>query len=284
LQTTSNLSEFMRADCAPRATGGDGVINVLDWVQVGRYAAGLDPATAVGNPPGGGSPAVVKANLKPSHNGSPAPNGGGARVISIVPGIQNAQTNTATVQCTTQGNENSLGFSITFDPTVIQFVNASLASGASGATLVKNTNAAPYGQLGFIIGLFPPSVFTAGTTQLLNLTFTSVLYSNTTTLSFANTPVNCVVSDTNAAALTASYQTSNLSVAGTAWPLLGITTSGTNLILTWPVSPTSFTVQTLPNIGASWFDISGTPVTNGGNVLLTLPAPVNTGFYRLIYP
>ena len=35
-------SEFQRLDCAPYSTAGDGKITVADWVQVGRYAAGLN--------------------------------------------------------------------------------------------------------------------------------------------------------------------------------------------------------------------------------------------------
>src|SRR6185436_14715049 len=46
------LAEFQRADCAPRITLGDGRITTADWVQAGRYAAGLDPATLGGGPAG----------------------------------------------------------------------------------------------------------------------------------------------------------------------------------------------------------------------------------------
>ena len=49
-ETVTNAGEFQRADCAPRATLGDGVLTVSDWVQVGRYAAGLDPLVAQGGP------------------------------------------------------------------------------------------------------------------------------------------------------------------------------------------------------------------------------------------
>lgn len=42
--------EFERADCAPRGTLGDGQLKVTDWVQVGRYVAGLDDPTPAGGP------------------------------------------------------------------------------------------------------------------------------------------------------------------------------------------------------------------------------------------
>jgi hypothetical protein len=52
LDTPNPGSEFQQADSAPRSTFGDGVITIADWVQCGRYAAGLDPATAAGGPTG----------------------------------------------------------------------------------------------------------------------------------------------------------------------------------------------------------------------------------------
>src|SRR5207249_3391694 len=52
LDTPNFGSEFQRADTAPRATFGNGSVTISDWVQCGRYAAGLDPATAAGGPTG----------------------------------------------------------------------------------------------------------------------------------------------------------------------------------------------------------------------------------------
>ena len=45
-------AEFQRADCAPRDSRGNGALTVADWVQAGRYAAGLDPLTTAGGPTG----------------------------------------------------------------------------------------------------------------------------------------------------------------------------------------------------------------------------------------
>src|SRR6185503_19367160 len=42
LDTVTVGSEFQKADCAPRSTLGDGVVSLADWVQAGRWAAGLD--------------------------------------------------------------------------------------------------------------------------------------------------------------------------------------------------------------------------------------------------
>jgi len=52
LDTVTPGSEFQRADCAPRSALGGGTITTSDWVQAGRYAAGLDPPTYGGGPNG----------------------------------------------------------------------------------------------------------------------------------------------------------------------------------------------------------------------------------------
>ena len=50
LDTFADGSEFQRADCAPYADRGDGQVLVNDWVQAGRYVAGLDAPQAQGGP------------------------------------------------------------------------------------------------------------------------------------------------------------------------------------------------------------------------------------------
>ena len=50
LDTASTGAEYQKADCAPRDASGNGSITVTDWVQAGRYAAGLDPQTPAGGP------------------------------------------------------------------------------------------------------------------------------------------------------------------------------------------------------------------------------------------
>jgi hypothetical protein len=52
-------SEFQRADCAPISTLGNGVISIADWVQAGRYATGLDPVAPAGGPTGPTSASIV---------------------------------------------------------------------------------------------------------------------------------------------------------------------------------------------------------------------------------
>jgi Big-like domain-containing protein/cohesin domain-containing protein/calcineurin-like phosphoesterase family protein len=43
-------SEFQRADCAPKSSFGNGSLTISDWVQAGRYASGVDPVVPAGGP------------------------------------------------------------------------------------------------------------------------------------------------------------------------------------------------------------------------------------------
>lgn len=63
LDTTESASEFQRADCAPHAEKGDGVILVNDWVQAGRYVAGLDAPQAQGGPTNEGEAEIFSLML-----------------------------------------------------------------------------------------------------------------------------------------------------------------------------------------------------------------------------
>jgi hypothetical protein len=73
-------------------------------------------------------------------------------------------------------------------------------------------------------------------------------------------------------------------VAGSAWPTLGIGTSGGNIILTWASTATNFTVQMTTDMNAGWSAAGGTAVSNGSTISVTLPAPASATFYRLYQP
>jgi hypothetical protein len=274
LDTISNGLEFQRADSAPRDTLGDGQITVADWVQMGRYAAGLDPITAVGGPSSPMRSDIVHNPVKL----------GGSRLVSLTPVTQGALTNTLAVQLTAQGDESALGFTVTFDPALMRFVNATLGSGAAGASLAPNTAGAANGVLGFVIGYYPPNTFAAGTETVLNLSFASVAYTNTSALAFVNAPVICQLADTNATPVSTIFQNGTLTIAGSPWPSLSIGQSGSNLTLSWPASGTgALGLQVASSIAGPWIDVTGTPSTNGGNLNITTSVSNSSQFFRLKY-
>jgi hypothetical protein len=274
LDIVSNGSEFQRADCAPRATQGDGQITVADWVQVGRYAVGLDPITAAGGPTN---------PLPMALRGHPIKTGLTNNLVILSPLSQGAATNSVAVQLVAQGNANALGFSVAFDPTMARFVNASLGSGATGAAFVPNTTLAASGQLGFLVGLEPPGTFAAGTQQVVTINFASLAYSNNAALVFGNTPVVCQLVDTNANPLLTSYQNATLAVGGASWPSLAISVAGSNVVLSWPSANAVFGLQTASSLGGIWSNVLEIPATNGGSLVITSSISTNSEFFRLKY-
>jgi hypothetical protein len=274
LDTISNASEFQRADCAPRATLGDGVIDVSDWVQVGRYAAGLDPRTLAGGPTGPfpeGSPVNRPIKLDLPHP------------VTLVALTQGSATNTVAVELTAQGNEGAFGFSVTFDPKMVQFVGASVGSGATQAVLLQNTNMAASGSLGFVLGMLAPQTFAAGTLQLVDLKFASRNYSNNTSIAFSDSPVTRKMVDSTAMTLTATYQNLTLAVGDLPWPPLSVTSSGTDLVLSWPAAAAALGLQTAPALDATWSNVLTLPSMIGESLVLTSSVSTNTAYFRLKY-
>jgi hypothetical protein len=146
--------------------------------------------------------------------------------------------------------------------------------------LFTNVNNAA-GQLGIVVGLMPPMTFASGTRQPVTLYFKSISYSNTTSVAFADAPISRKLVDSSANTLSATYQNTSLPIAGVAWPEVAVSQTAGNVILSWPYEPTVLTAQWSTNMGTNWSYTGGTPVTNGGTITLTLPAPTNATIYRL---
>lgn len=281
LDTVSNATEFQRADCAPRGTSGDGVIDALDLAQVARYVVGLDPLTPVGGPTGSVVAHSAVKSQGPRANGHSDP----IRTISLVPMTQGAVTNSVAVELLAQGDESTVDFSLTFDPTLLSFVGATKGAGAGAAMLIVNSNRLANGTLGIVLSLPGGQGFAVGTDQIAKLNFSSVSYSNTAALAFSDSPVLRSVSDVTATShLQATYQSGSLVVGGAAWPVLDIAPAGGDISLSWPASGTNMTVQMTTNFPATWSAAGGTPVTNGSTISVTLPAPANPTYYRLYQP
>ncbi len=204
LDTAAVGSEFQRADCAPRATLGDGRITTADWVQAGRYAAGLDPVTAAGGSTG---TAITKAvQLAKTASASVVQ----LRGQTVIPG----GTTYLPVQLLAAGNENGLGFSLAFDTNVLRFASASNAIG--GGQLILNTNAAAAGKLGFQIALSAGATFPAGTQTVAWVGFTALQANTTSAVSFADQPVTREVVDATATPIAANYQDASVIVSAPA--------------------------------------------------------------------
>ena len=160
LDTPAAGSEFQRADCAPRATVGDGKLTITDWVQAGRYAAGLDPAT-----PAAGA-AMLASSLLVAPQQQQAESTRIVRAENTL--MLRGQVNSLPVRCNALGDENAWGFSISFDSKLLSFYRA---TAAAGLTLAINTKAASNGKLGILLALPAGQTLAPGEVTLLNLEF-----------------------------------------------------------------------------------------------------------------
>lgn len=66
-------------------------------------------------------------------------------------------------------------------------------------------------------------------------------------------------------------------------PLLSITKSGGNAVISWPAPAPGFVLQTNANVGnpAGWGDFSGAVSDNGTTKSVTLPAQPGNSYFRL---
>jgi hypothetical protein len=283
LDYPTNASEFQRADCAPRSTLGDGQITVIDWVQVGRYAAHLDPLTVAGGPtnevPPGGNVSKPGSTPVTPHNVTCLLEVADTMVIQGL-------TGTASVQLDSLGNENALGFSLVFDPSALNYVSASLGSAANGVTLFVNDSQAGAGRLGFVLGLGTGKTFVSGTRELVKVTFRATAGAKgKCPVSFAEQPVVCEVSDTNALRLAAGYVNGAITV--NPLPSLSIGRSGEAITLAWPLWATNFALQAaeggLPP-AVPWTNLVVVPTLTTNEVIVTLPLAATNKVYRLHQP
>jgi hypothetical protein len=123
------------------------------------------------------------------------------------------QTNAVVVQMVCEGNENALGFSLSFDVPELEYRGTVLGSGLSGGTLNVNTNQLADGRLGLALTLPIGTVFATGTQELVRVSF--VLQpgaASEVALSFGDQPVLREISDVQANAVSASYHGSMLTV------------------------------------------------------------------------
>ncbi len=200
--------KFQRADCAPRATGGDGIISMADWVQTGRYAAGLDlltPATGPDAPAGNGAAqataAVRRAVVPPC-------------VLSVQPtSLRAGVAGTVNLVLTSRGNDTALGFTVNFDPKLLRFTGARLGSGTDAGSLLVNARQAAQGHVGLALTMPIPKTVAAGKQTVIALNFTPLnARPQTTQVSFGDQVITREAVSATADVLPASYTNGVISI------------------------------------------------------------------------
>jgi len=275
LDTVSGPNEFQRADCAPRATKGNGKLSASDWVQAGRYAVGLDPLTVLGGPTGESK----------GEGGFAAASTSGRQLCLANTSIAQGQTNTVPVTLACQGNENAATFSVTFDTAKLAFVSATPGAGSAGGLLNLNTSEVSQGRLGVAMAAQPGTTFPQGTREILKLQFaTLVTAPATATLGFGNVPVPREVSDATANPLAAEYTAGTVTVTPLPGPPLRVTRTGNSLFITWPSSATGFELEgTAGAFGTAWSAVPGV-IDLGEQKLAIVPIGGGERYFRLKKP
>lgn len=167
LDTMNGESELRRADCAPRETSGDGMITLSDWVQAGRYAAGLDSVIC------SGGPTTPVASL--SGSGPPLVEKPSAEAMLKVKSVHNKLERTRsrlmTVSLLARGDENAVSFSLQYYPRLLRFVGARPAGDIPDATLLVNSNDAAIGRIGVAVALPPGQRLSPGDRAIVEAHF-----------------------------------------------------------------------------------------------------------------
>ncbi|HEX8247288.1 MAG TPA: Calx-beta domain-containing protein [Pyrinomonadaceae bacterium] len=110
------------------------------------------------------------------------------------------------VELVAQGDENSAGFSLNFDSGVLSNPQTVLGAGALSAMLIVNDSQAGNGKLGILLALPAGQSFSAGTKQLLTITFnTAATNIFSSPVAFGNIPIVKQVVNTNADPLPTNY-------------------------------------------------------------------------------
>ncbi|MGH9843055.1 MAG: SBBP repeat-containing protein, partial [Blastocatellia bacterium] len=229
-------SEFQRADTAPRSSFGNGAITISDWVQTGRYSAGLDPIAAAAGPAGPNTglriadcglridscdPQVSPFDFghvpEVFRNPQSAIRNLQSRTVRVVSATgQRGQQVAVAIELDAQGNENAVGFSLSFNAAQLNYVSAALGTDATAGTLNINNTQAANGRVGFAMALPTGQNFSAGVKKIVTVTFNipSTGTANTIPITFTDVPVAREVASANADVLPATWTAGNVAAPG----------------------------------------------------------------------
>jgi uncharacterized repeat protein (TIGR03803 family) len=187
-------------------------------------------------------------------------------------------------------NTNGTGFTNLYSFTATAYdystglnTNTDGASPLAGLTLLGNTlyGTASGGGISGHGTVFTLSTNGSGFTTLYSFTAVNYDASNTPTNSDGTGPNGLILSGNTlygtagAGGMSGNGTVFSLSLGSVSAPLLAITRSGTNVILTWPTDSTGFTLQSTTNLALpDWITVSG-------QFAVTNPISGMQMFYRL---
>jgi uncharacterized protein (TIGR03437 family) len=215
-----NVNVTTSAGCNWTATSNANFINILPPASGsgnGSITYSVGANTGANSRTGTLTVAGQTFTLTQEGSGNPQP---GNRVVRVgqAGGSPGGQVSVP-IELVAQGDENALGFSLTFDPAVLGNPQAALGSDASGATLNPNTSQVASGRLGLALSLPFGQKFSAGARQIVVVTFTiaSGASASSTQVGFGDQPIAREISDVSARALQASYTPGAVTIGATGY-------------------------------------------------------------------
>jgi len=183
---------------------GDARVSIADWVQAGLYAAGLDPVVAACGPL---SSNLNLAEGKINHTAVSA-----VRAINTV--FTRGRMDTLLVELETSGAVNAAGFGLTFDSAVLAFEKVLPGNDARGATLHVNSSQKANGQIGIALALTAGQSFAPGGCQLVQVVFAVLPGSaaSSTRIAFSGQPIAQEVVSTDATVLQTAWKSAMITL------------------------------------------------------------------------
>ncbi|MGH9798848.1 MAG: carboxypeptidase-like regulatory domain-containing protein, partial [Blastocatellia bacterium] len=144
---------------------------------------------------------LTNDNLGVNFFGTPAP----SRQLRVIGGdTKPTQNVNVVIELVAQSDENSVGFSLNYDSTILSNPNVVLNADASTAFLTVNNS--QNGKVGILLALPSGQAFGVGTKSLVTITFnTTATNAYSSPVTFGDVPLARGVSNTNADDLQANY-------------------------------------------------------------------------------
>ncbi len=239
------------ADVAPRPNG-NGSVTIADWVQIGRFVAGLDSVRtgvnelqradcAPQSSCGDGRITIsdwvqagrYAAGLDSVARACGPNNGATSSALTTANQASSSQSSAAAprsvrgvgavfipgrrdtlnIELHSEGDENAVGFSVIFDAAALTFKETTLGKDAQTATLHSNSSLAAGGHVGVALALPAGQHFSAGRLQLARVVFmVNPNYAGATRVDLGDQSVTREVVDAGANPLPAIWSSANVTI------------------------------------------------------------------------
>jgi hypothetical protein len=189
------------------------------------------------------------------------------------------------IQLASLGNENALGFSLSYNKSIFTLVSVTNGVDASSASLLTNGSQSANGCFGIAVALPTGNCFSNGIQEIAVASFlvNSAAMPGSYSFGFTNKPIYRQVSDTNASAVSALWATGNVAVTAgyeaKVTPRPNSTNSSTVTVADWVQAGRFAAVMDTPSTMGEFQRADCAPRNTKGDGVLTITDWVQAGRY-----